>query len=362
MFCRGCTTTQLDYTVSKEVMFGDHTYLSGTTRTLDQHFMNVAREVDSRFFEGRGGKSILDIGSNDGTQLKHFAALGWQVQGVESSRTTAQIANDAGVPTVNAFFDHRLADSLGRQFHVINAAGVFFHLEDLHSVTEGIRAALAAGWRLRRAVPLHETDRRERRVRPDLSRAPAVLHAGEHRSAPEPAWSGDVRRVALARFTAVRSIGFVGHRGARPVTSRLQAMRGAEEESQSNDLSHLSPVRVGYRADEETKRGASRRGTADRTPHVRASGRLRRATRYSITSTWGPSSIECLVERNPLRKGLYSPGMHIPIVLEEELGSDPDLYYVLAWNFKQEILSRYRPLVERGVEFFFPVDPGGAST
>ena len=71
----------------------------------------------------------------------------------------------------------------------------------------------------------------------------------------------------------------------------------------------------------------------------------------------GPDVIECLVEKNELRRGLYSPGMHIPIVIESELKEQPDIYYVLAWNFKQEILANNRALIEKGVEFYFPVDP-----
>ena len=46
--------------------------------------------------------------------------------------------------------------------------------------------------------------------------------------------------------------------------------------------------------------------------------------------------IDCLVERNELRRGLYAPGSHIPIVIEKELTQNPDIYYVLAWNFKKE--------------------------
>jgi hypothetical protein len=33
------------------------------------------------------------------------------------------------------------------------------------------------------------------------------------------------------------------------------------------------------------------------------------------------------------------------------------VYYVLAWNFKREILANNRHLVARGVDFHFPVDP-----
>jgi hypothetical protein len=74
----------------------------------------------------------------------------------------------------------------------------------------------------------------------------------------------------------------------------------------------------------------------------------------------GPDLLGCLVERNELRRGLVSPGMHIPIVLENELPREPDVYYVLAWNFKAEILRRYQPLIQRGVEFYFPVNPKDA--
>jgi hypothetical protein len=71
----------------------------------------------------------------------------------------------------------------------------------------------------------------------------------------------------------------------------------------------------------------------------------------------GPELIECLLEKNELRRGLYSPGMHIPILIEGEVADVPDIYYVLAWNFKKEILANNKALLDRGVEFYFPVDP-----
>ena len=63
-----------------------------------------------------------------------------------------------------------------------------------------------------------------------------------------------------------------------------------------------------------------------------------------------------LVEKNRLRNGLVSPGMHIPVVMEDELAAPPDVYYVLAWNFKNEILANNRHLADRGVRFYFPVE------
>ncbi|MCH9703493.1 MAG: methyltransferase, partial [Chlamydiae bacterium] len=67
----------------------------------------------------------------------------------------------------------------------------------------------------------------------------------------------------------------------------------------------------------------------------------------------GTDHLDCLVEKNAFRKGLYSPGMHIPIWLEDEMPA-PDVYYVLAWNFKKEILKNNQHLKE--TEFYFPID------
>ena len=53
------------------------------------------------------------------------------------------------MPTLNEFFNADVARGLGRRYHLINAAGVFFHLEELHSVTDGIRAGVVSlphGW------------------------------------------------------------------------------------------------------------------------------------------------------------------------------------------------------------------------
>ena len=51
--------------------------------------------------------------------------------------------------------------------------------------------------------------------------------------------------------------------------------------------------------------------------------------------------IQCLVEKNIQRKGLYSPGSHLEIIMEDEITAHPDAYYVLAWNFKDEILKNF---------------------
>ena len=49
MYCNKCELLQLDYTVPKETMFKNHTYVSSTTSTLKKHFLDLALENKEQF-------------------------------------------------------------------------------------------------------------------------------------------------------------------------------------------------------------------------------------------------------------------------------------------------------------------------
>ena len=69
LFCEECNLSQLSYTVKKEVMFSNHTYLSGMTSSLSKHFKDLSIYIKKYFNKENIKKKILDIGSNDGTCL-----------------------------------------------------------------------------------------------------------------------------------------------------------------------------------------------------------------------------------------------------------------------------------------------------
>lgn len=355
VYCHDCATAQLDFTVKKEIMFGDHTYLSGVTKSLSGHFESVAHVVDTRFFKGVPERSVLDIGSNDGTQLTHFKALGYDVLGVESSKKTALIANEAGIPTVNEFFNLELARRLGRKFHVVNAAGVFFHLEELHSVADGIREVLRDdGVFMVQFLYM-------KRIVENLA-FDQIYH--EHLLYYNVKTVGTLLdRHGLAMFDAYLSpihggsiIGFVSHKGKNQPSARLLALVQEEAEAGSNEFSTYRGFaqRIERMKEENIAYLVDKKREGKRIYGMGAPVKGNTLLNYFGAGT---QYIDCLVEKNELRRGLYSPGMHIPIVIEKELTELPAIYYVLAWNFKKEILANNRDLLERGIEFYFPVNP-----
>ena len=96
MFCNNCALSQLNFTVPKEKMFLDHTYVSGSTETLRRHFFENAKEaLDILGTQSDSDQvAVLDIGSNDGTQLEQFQNSGaecWELRVLKTSHNTQKI-------------------------------------------------------------------------------------------------------------------------------------------------------------------------------------------------------------------------------------------------------------------------------
>jgi len=355
LFCHDCHTSQLDFTVKKEIMFGDHTYLSGTTKSLSEHFKNVAQEVDETFFKGVKDKSILDIGSNDGTQLKHYKALGYDVLGVESSITTAKIANEAGIETLNAFFNLATMRKVGRKFDVFNASGVFFHLEELHSVCEAIKDGLKENG-VFVVQFLYMKSIMENLAFDQIYHEHLLYYTLE---TIEKLLNRHGLAMFDARLAAIHGgsiIGFIGHSGKRAPTARLNDMREEEVKSGCNGIEAYHAFDARIKRMKEENLAYLKKAKAEGKTIYGFGAPVKGNTMLNYFGV-GPELIDYLVEKNELRRGLYSPGMHIPLLIEDEVKKLPDIYYVLAWNFKKEILQNNQDLIAKGVEFYFPVNP-----
>ena len=103
LHCRACSLVQLGLIVDPAILFPpEYPYTSGVTRILHVNFEDLAKE--SRALLGlKGDELVIDVGSNDGTLLSKFKALGHRVQGIEPTNA-GKLAVAAGIPTETAFF------------------------------------------------------------------------------------------------------------------------------------------------------------------------------------------------------------------------------------------------------------------
>jgi len=70
----------------------------------------------------------------------------------------------------------------------------------------------------------------------------------------------------------------------------------------------------------------------------------------------GPNDLDFLVDRNPLKQGLFSPGMKIEVRSPDAIETErPDVLMVLAWNFFDEIREQQAEFASRGGRFLVPL-------
>jgi SAM-dependent methyltransferase len=355
VYCNKCHTAQLDFTVKKEIIYSDHTYLSGVTRSLREHFDSVANNVNEKFFKNNKKKNILDIGSNDGAQLESYKKLGFDVLGVESSKRIAEIANEKKIETIHAFFNLETADKINKKFDLINASGVFFHLEELHSVTEAIKKYLKENgifvvqfMYMKRIIENTAFDQiyHEHLLYYTLETIEKLLN--RHRLSLFDAYFSSIHGGSI--------IGFVGHMGKREKTENLKKLEKEEKISKCNDFSTYKK----FSKEIEILKKKNLYFLEDCKKNKKIVYGMGAPVKGNTLLNYfkiNRDLISFLVEKNEMRKDLFSPGRHIPIILEKDIKNSPDVYYVLAWNFKKEILQNNQDLIKKGVEFYFPINP-----
>jgi 2-polyprenyl-3-methyl-5-hydroxy-6-metoxy-1,4-benzoquinol methylase len=355
-FCRECTMVQIDHTIPKESMFSDYPYVSGTTKTLPAHFAATSQRIADSY--GLGPQDlVVDVGSNDGTWLKQYAPWGCRVIGVEAAGNVAEIAQAAGAPTWNRFFNEACALDIRAQHgpaKVVTAAGVFFHLEELHSVVRGIEALLADdGVFVVQAIYLGGMV--ENTAFDQIYHEHLCYYTLKSLSALLERHGLEVFEAGLTPIHGGSIEAHIARRGARSVGDSVRRMQAAELDK---GLGEIATYRR-FALNVEILRArllALLGGYAQAGKSVWAYGAPAKGATLLNSFHVGPALVQQAVERNPMKVGLAIPGVRIPIV-EERAESVPDAYLVLAWNFIDEFLTNpaNRAFMAGGGEFIVPV-------
>jgi 2-polyprenyl-3-methyl-5-hydroxy-6-metoxy-1,4-benzoquinol methylase len=123
--CEECFHVQLTHAVNPALMFEDYLYVSGTTQTGREHFESFASFVHS----AAKGKTVLDIGCNDGTQLDYFKKLGYNTFGVDPAKNLYKISKKEHTVFLD-YFDTEFSSVFAQadiSIDVITAQNVFAH-------------------------------------------------------------------------------------------------------------------------------------------------------------------------------------------------------------------------------------------
>jgi len=297
---------------------------------------------------------VLEVASNDGYLLQHFAAAGVPVLGIEPAANVAAVAVARGIPTETAFFGRRTAIDLarrGRTADLIVANNVLAHVPDLDDFVAGLSIVLKPSASLSIEFP-HLLKLMEQ-VQFDT-----IYH--EHFSY----FSLLTAEKALARHglrvvdvEQVPTHGgslrvWAAHAGAALATSpQVHGVRELEEDAGLHGLAAYAGF--GTRVDR------CRRGVHDFLQAAKDAGKTTvaygaAAKGNTLLNYCGVSTADIgyVADRSPEKQGRLLPGSRLPVVAPDRIfDTRPDYVAILPWNLHEEISVQLAGVTEWGCRF-----------
>ncbi len=352
--CEVCRLVQLSEAVDPALLFGDDfVYQSGLNKPLALHLQAIPQAL-SRHLALSKDQLAVDLGSNDGTLLKGYRSFGTRVLGVDPSGV-ARLAIEDGVPTLQAFFDERVAEQIAAahgRAHAITATNVFAHVKALHSFMAGVTRLLDE-----RGIFLTEShywsDLVEHLQYDEIYLEHLRYYTVEalitlfdrfgmdvFHAERVPTHGGSIRVLACRR-------------GAYPRDPSVDALCAEETGRQLTAPGSLARFRRRVEAHREQLRALLARCRADGS-RIAGIGAPAKGNTLLNYCGIGPETLEYLAETNTLKIGKRAPGSRIPIVAERRLFEDQPAYaLLLVWNLKETLITALRAQGYRG-RFIMP--------
>ena len=139
--CKSCGLGQLgEYVLPERIFHETYPYLSSASEYWVNHATNFAIEMVNKLSLNKESL-VIELGGNDGYLLSQFQKLGVSVLNVEPPENTAEIARQAGVPTISKFFGVDLANEILLEYgnpDLICVNNVYAHIPDQQDFTKGM--------------------------------------------------------------------------------------------------------------------------------------------------------------------------------------------------------------------------------
>ena len=349
-FCERCRMVQLTELVDRERMFHDnYPFFSSTSTRMTAHFAAFAREVQDRRL-GADDPLVVEIGSNDGIMLRHFARAGIRHLGIEPSANVAAAAQAQGIRTVCRFFDEELAREIvaaDGQADAFLGANVMCHIPYIHSVVAGIKILLKpTGYVLFEdpylgdivAKTAYDQIYDEHAFYFSLLSVQYLFaqHGMEVVDVQPQNVHGGSMRYIIAHHGAYTPTAAVHALAAREMGQRLDRPDTFDHFRRNVEKSRRDLMELLHRLHKEGRKVAGYAATSKSTTVINYCG---------IT----PELLAYISDTTPLKQGKYSPGMHIPIRPYEYFQAEyPDYALLFGWNHGEEIMAKEEAFMAAG--------------
>jgi SAM-dependent methyltransferase len=327
--CEHCYHVQLTHVVNPDLIYKNYLYVSGTTKTYVDYMGWYADFVCEQF--NVFPQSVLDIGCNDGSQLDKFKARGLETFGVDPAENLFELSSKNHNVTCG-YFDEKYSQPVD----IITIQNAFAHNPNPLELLKNCKKNLNID-----GLIFIQTSQADMILNDEFD---TIYH--EHIS-----------------FYNIKSMMFLCNRAGLNLIDVVKTPIHGTSYIFIISADMSAPANIKNLIDIETNAGLYNKETytryskncIDMVEKFREVVEEHRANGYKIVGYGAPAKgntflnfakvpLDMIIDDNPMKQGLYTPGSSIGIVGSEVLKSfeehDRILFVPLAWNFFKEIRER----------------------
>lgn len=346
VICERCQLVQLENHAPADWSFREYWYRSGITQTMRDHLKEIVEKAQE-VVPLNAGDAVLDIGANDGTMLRYYPKAVKRV-GFEPALNLTEMAEEGGNVIFPDYFGMR---HLSDKFKIITAISMFYDvsspsrfLDDVakHLTPDGVFIVQMNYLKSMLEQNAFDNVGHEHLAYYSLSTLKLMLTSAM--LYPVRVETNDLNGGSLRVYCRKATFWKYGE----SISGQIDAERAAgldKMETYTKFTDTLSGIRDAVR---NYVQNIISRG---RKVYVYGA-----STRGSTTMQYFDiPGLEYAVERDPRKIGRFTSGTWLKIVDEPTGRREADVFLVLPWHFKKEIIQREEEFLKSGGELIFPM-------
>lgn len=328
LFCVDCSHLQLSCSVNPDLLFKNYLYVSGTTQTLRDYFNEMVITVEKYI---KGGKTVLDIACNDGSQLDSFKRAGYKTYGIDPAVNLHELSKKNHFTICEYFTSDTVRLFPVDKFDIILAQNVFAHVSYPKKFAQLAKTLLSENGKF-----FIQTSQANM---VSLGQFDTIYH--EHIS------FFNIRSMVKL----LENTGLYLQDVLKPAihgTSYIFVLSQNEEDNNSKKLIESEILQDSIVIDK------FKQNAFESVDILKKSIDQARNNNYPVIGygaaakgntllNFGRIKLDYIVDDNPLKHGLFTPGQHIPIVSLDYINkkySRAVSWVPLSWNFFTEIKKK----------------------
>lgn len=338
-FCPCCHHLQLTHAVDPDLLFRNYVYVSGTSATIHKYFERFVN-FSLGYIDNYQAQSlrVLDIACNDGAQLDYYQKQGHQTWGIDPAENLYKISSQRH----RVVCDYLTPDSIKKlgqdQFDIILAQNVFAHNSYPAEFLQICAEYLSPGGRI--FIQTSQAHMLE------LGQFDTVYH--EHISFFNlKSMSTLIQKTGLylqdVQIQDIHGGSYVFVITKHPELDQTRRLCEQEPERQLNNIQKFQ------QAAQQTIQNFQQQIDYYRQRNYITAGYGAAAKGMTVLN-YGNIDLDFIVDDNPLKQNLLTPGRHIPVIrldqAETYIPDKPIAWFVLGWNFYDEIATRIRKMTK----------------